>query len=267
MSNYIVTDTQLEDVADAIRAKSGGSSQLAFPAGFISEIGSIETGGGNSRSIVYGGTYTVSDNDLPSKLLIETKGNYNIVFAATYSGVGSTYDADLAGVNVPVSINMFAAGGAVTAIRKVTCDETPNITFTIPSGSTDRVFRAAQNLTEIHPLFVCRGSLGRPHENNGLVNLEVVKFKENASDADINWLGNSSKLTNDSLVSVANAMVATSPSTLTINETPKAKLSQITGTVSQKTEDNVTYDFFTADANGAVTLADFITNTKGWTIA
>lgn len=39
-------DSDLEDVADAIRAKSGGSSPLAFPAGFISEIGSIQTGGG-----------------------------------------------------------------------------------------------------------------------------------------------------------------------------------------------------------------------------
>lgn len=38
-------DSDLEDVADAIRAKSGGSSPLAFPAGFVSEIGSIQTGG------------------------------------------------------------------------------------------------------------------------------------------------------------------------------------------------------------------------------
>lgn len=46
MANYIVSDTDLTSIADAIRAKSGGSSQLAFPAGFVSEIGSIETGGG-----------------------------------------------------------------------------------------------------------------------------------------------------------------------------------------------------------------------------
>lgn len=46
MSNYVVTDAQLEDVADAIRAKSGSENPLAFPADFISEIGSIETGGG-----------------------------------------------------------------------------------------------------------------------------------------------------------------------------------------------------------------------------
>ena len=37
-------DSDLTSVADAIRAKSGGSGQLAFPAGFVSEIGSIPSG-------------------------------------------------------------------------------------------------------------------------------------------------------------------------------------------------------------------------------
>lgn len=37
-------NSDLGDVADVIRAKSGGSSQLAFPSGFISEIASISGG-------------------------------------------------------------------------------------------------------------------------------------------------------------------------------------------------------------------------------
>jgi hypothetical protein len=41
----------LTSVADAIRAKSGGSAGLAFPSGFISEIGNIPTGGGSSGPI------------------------------------------------------------------------------------------------------------------------------------------------------------------------------------------------------------------------
>ena len=47
-------DSDLEDVADAIRAKSGGSSPLAFPAGFVSEIGSIQTGGGGAQVVASG---------------------------------------------------------------------------------------------------------------------------------------------------------------------------------------------------------------------
>ena len=41
MSNYIVSDTDLTSIADAIRAKSSSSSQLSFPTGFVNEIGNI----------------------------------------------------------------------------------------------------------------------------------------------------------------------------------------------------------------------------------
>lgn len=41
-------DSDLTSVANAIRAKSGGSSQLAFPAGFVSEIQAIPSGGGGA---------------------------------------------------------------------------------------------------------------------------------------------------------------------------------------------------------------------------
>lgn len=59
-------NSDLGDVADAIRAKSGGSSPLAFPSGFISEIGNISTGGGGSLpsiiSKIDGGSFTPSSD-------------------------------------------------------------------------------------------------------------------------------------------------------------------------------------------------------------
>lgn len=63
-------NSDLGDVADAIRAKSGGSSQLAFPSGFISEIGNISTGGGGGSlpsiiSKIDGGSFTPA-NDIAS---------------------------------------------------------------------------------------------------------------------------------------------------------------------------------------------------------
>lgn len=73
-----------------------------------------------------------------------------------------------------------------------------------------------------------------------------------------------------SLVSVANALkggLATAQTLTITNATTKAKCSTIVGTVSQVTEDGETYDFFTQDASGTVTLADFISNVKGWTLA
>lgn len=45
MANYLTTDTDLTSVANAIRTKGGTSAQLAFPAGFVSAIGDIPTGG------------------------------------------------------------------------------------------------------------------------------------------------------------------------------------------------------------------------------
>ena len=44
-------DSDLTSVANAIRTKGGTSAQLAFPAGFVSAIGDIPTGGGVSYDL------------------------------------------------------------------------------------------------------------------------------------------------------------------------------------------------------------------------
>lgn len=58
MSNYLVDGADLTSVANAIRAKSGGSASLAFPGGFVSEIGSIQTGGGGHTQFTFDNTIT-----------------------------------------------------------------------------------------------------------------------------------------------------------------------------------------------------------------
>lgn len=52
-------DTDLTSVANAIRTKGGTSAALAFPAGFVSAIDAIPTGGGSS---VQTGTFTVASD-------------------------------------------------------------------------------------------------------------------------------------------------------------------------------------------------------------
>ena len=47
MANYIVQDTLLATVADAIRAKAGGTEKLVFPAGFVEAVDGINGGGGS----------------------------------------------------------------------------------------------------------------------------------------------------------------------------------------------------------------------------
>ena len=46
MSDYLVTDTELTSIANAIRTKGGTQAQLSFPAEFVSAINAIPTGGG-----------------------------------------------------------------------------------------------------------------------------------------------------------------------------------------------------------------------------
>lgn len=48
MSNYIVSDSDLTSIANAIRTKGGTSASLAFPAEFVSAIGDIPSGGGDN---------------------------------------------------------------------------------------------------------------------------------------------------------------------------------------------------------------------------
>lgn len=50
MANYMVTDSELTSIADAIRTKGGTSEQLEFPDGFVDAVGAI-SGGGNDNEI------------------------------------------------------------------------------------------------------------------------------------------------------------------------------------------------------------------------
>jgi len=56
LSNYVVSDTSLTAVADAIREKGGTSGTLAFPDGFVSAVEAIETG------ITPSGTIQITEN-------------------------------------------------------------------------------------------------------------------------------------------------------------------------------------------------------------
>lgn len=51
MADYLVTDTELTSVANAIRTKGGTSASLEFPDEFVTAIGNIPTGGTGAISI------------------------------------------------------------------------------------------------------------------------------------------------------------------------------------------------------------------------
>lgn len=75
MSYRKVDDTSLASVADAIRAKGGTSDEFVFPDGFVSAIGSIQTGGGTESGLPSSADVTFGYvNNVP----VERESNYSI---------------------------------------------------------------------------------------------------------------------------------------------------------------------------------------------
>ena len=119
-------DSDLEDVADAIRAKSGGSSQLAFPAGFISEIGSIQTGGGGGGSLpsviskIDGGSFTLASDTLT--------GSYSISHTLGVAPSGIAIWSD----------DIVAESYSVRTTWQILAASTKYVVYQINTNATDR---------------------------------------------------------------------------------------------------------------------------------
>ena len=137
-------DSDLTSVANAIRAKSGGSSQLAFPSGFVSEIGNIS--GGYSVSAVFNQgenlVFTTDDlDDLKQYLVVtvtyadsstETLADGAYTLSGTLTAGTSTITvtamkktatftvAVTAATDVTPSFSRWAAGASSTATKNMT---------------------------------------------------------------------------------------------------------------------------------------------------
>ena len=96
-------DTQLTSIADAIRAKTGGSDSLVFPDGFLQAIAAIEAGGGSGGAKIATGT-VVPAND--SSITIEHGlGEVpNVFFWCTTDFVNHTFTTNSDGEQTVTSI-------------------------------------------------------------------------------------------------------------------------------------------------------------------
>lgn len=76
MADYVVRDTQLASVADAIRAKGGTSAPLSFPDGFVDAVEDIETGAAvEPLSVTENGTYTAPSGSAYSPVTVNVSGS------------------------------------------------------------------------------------------------------------------------------------------------------------------------------------------------
>ena len=90
-------------------------------------------------------------------------------------------------------------------------------------------------------------------------NIKEVRFKENTLSVGLtNICSSSGSLSEESLVSIANSLVSSSPNSIQLRSANIAKCNAILG--------NNVNGTFVADENGSMTLMDFITTVKGWTV-
>ena len=283
MSNYVVSDTDLTSVANAIRAKSGRSDQLAFPAGFVSEIGNIQSGG-SSDTLEVKGVASVDllyETGFPVKYKITSEYIDTIAIARSDTApartLGPIEEIEVSQQSTPQNFGATILGN----FRNTTDYSLKLINFNnLPIGNIytfSFVYNRALQFESLLNLNLSKvgGGNYKIGTMSNMVALKNVTVKPNTLgqldliDQSKNWWNISSAplLTDSSLISIANGLCSTYTSKIQLHSTPKTRCSVITGTVSQVTDDTGTYDFFTEDANGTVTLADFITTIKGWTLA
>lgn len=251
-------DSDLTSVANAIRAKSGGSSQLAFPAGFVSEIGNIPSGGGDQIvNLVKKAEGLFQQSALPEQ--VEIHFVYNV-------GSANSMIRQSTGLKNLTLVSEFGITNFLTFAYACTSLETVDFSELKMANSVNHngTFWSCSNLTTIIGLDFS-GATNTANMFNGCSKLANLTVKQNSCSISVSYQW-SPNLSDVSLVSVANSLVQGS-GTLTLHSTPKARCQSLMGTISQITDASGTYDFFTQDASGTVTLADFITNTKGWTLA
>lgn len=124
MADYLVTDTELTSVADAIRTKGGTSSSLSFPTGFVSAIGNIPSGGGSSFALVYDGTVTANTTSTTSSQvgtdIAIPRGDFSFIFAVIRDTQGYRNQYHYGTDNI-IKLKAAATGSATISYVNTSC--------------------------------------------------------------------------------------------------------------------------------------------------
>lgn len=97
MADYLVTDTELTTVADAIRTKGGTSAALEWPSGYAQAIADIPSGGGAEMATVS----LISVNDFCPA---------NIYYTDSSMTVQHTTYGSVEGVEMPIGSLIYCYG-------------------------------------------------------------------------------------------------------------------------------------------------------------
>lgn len=134
MANYVVSDTNLSAVANAIRTKSGTSAQLSFPDGFVSAIGAIPAmtllqttslgavSTSSTTAVDMGKTVSVSNINAYDALLVETSvdtvvnGRHTCTCAWIWLTATTTISTKSGATIATAKQNMRASSGGATMV-------------------------------------------------------------------------------------------------------------------------------------------------------
>ena len=273
MSDYYLVsktllDNGLKEVADAIRQSGGTTAKLSFPTGMVTAVSGIKAAPWWIDKMV-NAPYLFQRVTLPEKcefdfsfLPVSEDTQVNMTnlfsFAKGVKEITVTFPS-----SKKICIGQMFNG--VTTVEKVVfkgdfdvaqnpgggilgglgafamCSNLKTIESTAPFGGNQLLRKEA---TAYNTFYNC-------------AKLVDVRFTPNSAQQDwvFKW---SPALSDATLVSAANALTVGSY-TLTLHATASARCAEITGTVSDGA--------FTVSSSGTTTLVDFITTTKGWSLA
>lgn len=194
---------------------------------------------------------------LPETVELDFSGFDNIrylesLFVAS-SGVKNVRIKNLRSTRTNMSIrDIFYYNTSITAIEFVNCDFSPQ--------NWSEAFRTTTNVETISGELDFTNATNVAHIFNGDTKLREVRFKANTLKISIAYINTSPLLSDASLISIANGLNGSvTGQSITLHATPKARCSEIMGVNSSGT--------FIASDSGTLSLADFITTVKGWTLA
>lgn len=273
MSDYYLVskallDNGLKEVADAIRQSGGTTAKLSFPAGMAAAVKGVKAAPWWFDKMV-NAPGLFQEVTLPEKCefdfsFLPVSEDAQVDMSRLFRGIKSTKEITVtfpSSKKICIGYIFYGATTIEKVVFKGEFDFTQNPSGGILGGLA--AFSLCPNLKTIESTATFGGKEFLRKEATAYnpfyncAKLVDVRFTPNSAQQDwaFKW---SPALSDETLVSAANALTVGSY-TLTLHATAAARCAEIVGTVS----DGV----FTASSSGTTTLVDFITTTKGWSLA